>query len=261
VKRIHIVGCPRSGTTLLMEMMSTCYKSDGFCEHEMSIFEPAPPAAGLYISKQPSDIKHIQHIFFADPELFIIYLTRDPRAVVTSKHRDNPNQYFCNYRIWKDCENAAETYRGHPRFLVLKYENLANKPDQCQSDINKQFDFLQIEHLFSEFERFASPSAQAQQAMNGLRAVNTQSLKRWQQHLPRLKEQIESNALLTNDIKRLGYETDDTWLDIFASVQATKFPCRYPDKAPFFKELEKKLRVWLKSQRYLRKTAERKSKN
>ncbi len=253
MKRVHIVGCPRSGTTLLMELISTCFASDDFCEHEMSIFEAVPRAAGLYISKQPSDIKHIRQVFFADPELFIIYLTRDPRAVVTSKHRENPEQYFCNYRIWKDCENSAETYCDHPRFLALRYEDLVAEPDQCQTEINKQFGFLQQKHLFSEFEQFASPSTQAARAMNGLRSVNTESLKRWHQHLPRLKEQIANNTKLSEDIKRLGYEKDDQWLKILTPVQATKFPCRYPDRAPFFKELEKKLRIWLKSRRYRQK--------
>lgn len=255
MKRVHIVGCPRSGTTLLMELMSTCYASGGFCEHEMSIFEPVPQSSGLYISKQPSDIKHIEHVFFADPELFVIYLTRDPRAVVTSKHRENPDQYFCNYRIWKDCENSAESYRGHSRFLALRYEDLVDKPDQCQSEISKHFPFLQKKHLFSEFEKFASPSEQASRAMNGLRAVNTESLNRWQQHLPRLKEQLDNNPELGEDIKRLGYESDDTWLNTFTSVQAIKYPCRYPDRAPFFKELEKDFRIWLKSRRYLKNVA------
>ena len=52
MKRLHITGCPRSGTTLLMEQISTCFENDGHCAHEQSIFEAVAPSQGLYISKQ-----------------------------------------------------------------------------------------------------------------------------------------------------------------------------------------------------------------
>tara|TARA_B110000444_G_C18839746_1_gene598124 strand:- start:1998 stop:2768 length:771 start_codon:yes stop_codon:yes gene_type:complete len=250
MKRLHIVGCPRSGTSLLMELIATCYRNNGFCEHEMSIFEPVPQVVDLYISKQPSDIKHIEHIFFDDPKLFIIYLSRDPRSVITSKHEDNSKQYFCNYRIWKNCDNAAQHYQGHSRFLSLKYEDLVGKPDKCQNKISKHFTFLLEKHLFSKFEQFASPSIQAARAMNGLRAINTKSIDRWQQHLPRLKEQIENNSTLSKDIKRLGYETNDDWMHILDTINSEKLPCRYPDRASFFKDLEKYFRIWIKSKKY-----------
>ena len=253
MKRVHIVGCPRSGTTLLMELISTCYVNDGFCEHEKSIFEAVPDVAQLYLSKQPSDIKHIKYIFFQDPKLFIIYLTRDPRAVVSSKHRDNPNEYFCNYRVCKDCENAAQAYKNHPRFIALRYEDLVSNPNQCQEKIDQQFSFINRKHLFSEFEQYAAPSEQAVRAMNGFRSVNTDSLARWKQHLPRIKEQVENNPGVRQDIQQLAYEMNDHWLDLLHDIEAQRFPCRYPDKAPRFKEMEKRLRIWIKSKLYLKR--------
>ena len=52
VKRLHIVGCPRSGTTLLMELVATCFDSGGYCEHELSIFEPVEGGGDIYFTKQ-----------------------------------------------------------------------------------------------------------------------------------------------------------------------------------------------------------------
>ena len=46
MRRIHIVGSsPRTGTTLLTELLTCCFQPEGFCEHELSIFsEPGGPA-------------------------------------------------------------------------------------------------------------------------------------------------------------------------------------------------------------------------
>ncbi|RLA55352.1 MAG: sulfotransferase family protein, partial [Gammaproteobacteria bacterium] len=129
MKRLHIVGCPRSGTTLLMELVSTCFASGGYCAHEKNIFEPLEVTGDIYFTKQPNDIKQLRHIFHRDPQLYIIYMGRDPRAVITSKHRESPGQYFCNYRVWRECDSAARRYTGHPRFLQLRYEDLVTDPD------------------------------------------------------------------------------------------------------------------------------------
>ena len=132
MKRLHIVGCPRSGTTLLMELVSTCFASDGFCEHELSIFEPIEDTADIYFTKQPNDIRQLGHIFGRDEQLFVIYMGRDPRAVITSKHREDPQQYFCNYRVWRECDQAAIGYENHPRFLRLRYEDLVTDADAVE---------------------------------------------------------------------------------------------------------------------------------
>jgi Sulfotransferase family len=253
MKRLHIVGCPRSGTTLLMELVSTCYASGGFCEHEISIFETIEFQSDIYFSKQPNDIKQIQHIFPADPGLHVIYLGRDPRAVITSKHRENPDQYFCNYRVWSECDRAAMHYQREARFLSLRYEDLVTEPDQTQAVISRQFPFLQQLHLFSQYQQFAQPSSASQKAMNGLRNVNSDSLEKWHKHLPRIAEQLRRHPALTDDLIRLGYEPDKAWLDLLAGVEPQLFPCRYPERRPHLKEFEKAIRVWLKSRRYLGK--------
>lgn len=256
MKRLHIVGCPRSGTTLLMELVSTCFASGGFCEHELSIFEPVPQVKDIYFTKQPNDIKQLSHIFARDEQLYIIYMSRDPRAVITSKHRENPQQYFCNYRVWRECDLAAQRYAGHPRFLLLRYEDLVVEPDALQARIASQFSFLRQRHLFSQYQEFALPSEASQRAMNGLRAVNRESLGKWQQHLPRVAEQYQRHPELADDLIRLGYETDRRWLDRLQGVAPVLYPCRYPEQRPHLKEWEKSLRVYLKSRRYLQQRAQ-----
>jgi hypothetical protein len=253
VKRLHIVGCPRSGTTLLSELVSTCFASSGRCEHEMSIFEPVSAAGDLFITKRPNDIKQLQHIFDRDRRLYVIYMGRDPRAVIASKHRANPEQYFCNYRVWQECDSAARRYVGHPRFLPLRYEDLVMQPDVVQASISAHFPFLQQRHLFSEYHQFARPSPASQQAMNGLREVNRESLAKWQRHLPRIAEQYRRHPALADDLVRLGYEPDRRWLACLEGIASTVYPCRYPERREHLKEWEKALRSYLKSRRYLKR--------
>lgn len=252
MRRLHIVGCPRSGTTLLMELMSTCFASGGFCEHERSIFAPVAECGDVYFTKQPNDIRQLRHVFHRDGELYVIYLGRDPRSVITSRHRENPDQYFCNYRVWSECDRAASYYRGHRRFLELRYEDLVADPDGAQGRIAARFTFLRQLHRFSEYQDHARPSAASRRAMNGLTAVNRGSLRKWRHHLPRVAEQYTRHPALAADLVRLGYEPDDRWLELLRGVEPVVYPCRYPERRSCLKEWEKSLRVYLKSRRYLR---------
>ena len=257
-KRLHIVGCPRSGTTLLMELMATCFQSDSYCEHEVSIFDPEPITDGLYISKKPSDIKNLQHIYSKDSQLFIIYLVRDPRSVISSIHHSNTEQYFCNFKAWQACNDAAQQYLpgnrfGHiNRFLQLRYEDLVADPDAVQAKIKSKFPFLILKHPFSEFEKHAKPSSSSAKAMNGLRSVNKDSLQGWTKHLPRVKEQHLLRPELAEDLITLGYEKDRQWLTMLEDIEAQVFPCRYSESPEYLKETEKALRMYFRSRNYLK---------
>ena len=255
MKRLHIVGCPRSGTTLMKELVCTCFVNDGCCEHEMSIFQQPKIDGDLYISKQPNDIRQLRHIFSRDDALYIIYLSRDPRAVITSRHHSGQADYFCNYRIWRECQMAALRYAGHPRFLELRYEDLVHSPDGVQNKIQAHFPFLLQRHPFSGYQLHAKPSAAARMAMHDLRQISPVSLDKWRDHLPRVSEQYQRWPEMAQELVRLGYEPDESWLEDLQGVEAKTFFCRYPERRPYLKEWEKALRVYLKSRHYLRRRA------
>ena len=256
MKRLHIVGCPRSGTTLLMQLVSTCLGNADHCSHEMSIFEPTDCTGALYISKQPNDIRQLQHIFFRDSSLYVICMSRDPRSVISSVHREHPGEYFCNYRIWQQCDAAARNYLGHPRFLSLRYEDLVADPNAVQDILRSKFPFLDHTHSFSDYQHHAAPSSAARDAMNGLRQPDRESLGKWREHLPRIAEQCKRHPGLPQDLVRLGYEPDQRWLQLLQGVEPVVYPCRYSEQRERLKELEKWLRVYLKSKRYLRQLAD-----
>ncbi|MDH3999441.1 MAG: sulfotransferase domain-containing protein [Desulfuromonadales bacterium] len=235
----------------MMELLTTCFESDGFCGHEMSLFEEPDGAPKLFFSKQPSDIKYIHTAFVKDPNLFVLYMVRDPRSVITSVHRSRPDDYFCNFRAWQTCAQAAEPFFDHPRFFKVRYEDLVSEPDNIQKRLMQQFGFLEKTCNFSEYQKVARPSGDSLTAMGGLRAVDESRIAGWRAHLPRLKAELEKCPEITQAVIQNGYELDHKWTDILNDVDAVDFPCRYPDKEFILKTLETRFRKWRASQKYL----------
>ncbi len=251
MRRLHITGCRRSGTTLLFEMMATCFAHDDHCEHEQSIYVPIPEKPGqLYFSKKPSDITHIHKIFQEDPELYLIYIRRDPRAVITSIHPTKADIYYASFERWLRYERAVRPLIGHPRFKLVSYEQLVRQPDEVQRELVQQFSFLEQEHLFSEFHEFANTSEKAQISLKGLRPISTDSLGAWQQHLPRIQFQLQRYPELAQTLIEYGYETDHEWLKQLEGIAPRSQT--YGEKPPgIFKRLETDLRYQLKGRAYL----------
>lgn len=248
--RLHVVGCPRSGTTLMMEMLVVCYEHEGQCEHEETFFVPPETERGLYISKQPNDINWIEPIARKDPRAFFVAMIRDPRSVVCSMHAGHQDMYFCNYRIWKKAERALSRLSDLDNVVVVRYEDLVCEPDAVQQRIETRYPFLCRKHRFSEFHHYARVSDAASKALGGVRPVQNQS-PGWKKHLPRLKHQIEANPGMLEDLIKLGYEEGHAWQEMLADVEPELFRCRYLDRATPLKDLESRFRIGRKIKRYL----------
>lgn len=236
-----------------MEALCACTEHQGRCEHERSIFDNRDLPVGLYISKQPTDIRRIRHLFYRDVNLYVIYVYRDPRAVISSQHRQEPGRYFCNYRIWQACEQAAGRYQGHARFLRVRYESLIADPDKVQGDIIEYFSFLKVLHQFGQFHHWARPSASADRAMGGLRPLDGKHLSSWRNHLPRIAQQLQLHPDMATALNRLGYEQDTKWQRELQAVTPINYPCRYSDRRQRLKEWETSVRVLLKSRAYIQR--------
>lgn len=250
-RRLHVVGCPRSGTTLLAELLATGFAHVGHDEHELSIFRPVPGRHTVYVSKKPADVKRIGPLLRADPDLFVVAVHRDPRAVITSVLEAASSRYWMHFDNWARCIRAARALDGHPRFLDVRYERLATEPDAVQSEIAARFTFLRRAHAFSEFERHARPSHAAELALGGVRAVEAQRIERWREHLPRVKAELQRHPEMTRMLIELGYEPDDGWTRALDGVT----PYEQPRKARLrrlFADLDADLRYRLKQRRYLR---------
>ncbi len=249
---LHVVGCPRSGTTLMAEMLVACYPHQGHSEHEETLFKVEPHQEGLRLSKKPNDVLWMAPVLARDPNLYVIAMMRDPRSVICSQHKAWPGMYFCNYPVWKRAEKGAASISDHPRVLLLRYEDLVRDPMKVQADIEKKFPFLSRSHDFNRYHEVAQSGEDAQNALGGIREVELSRISGWKEHLSRLKQQIDRYPELLEDLVCHGYERDDQWLECLADVKPKDFPCRYSDSSEFWKHLEQKLRFIGKRRHYFR---------
>ena len=212
MKHIHIVGCsPRSGTSLLQELMVNCFYIDDYCAHEQSIFRSSKLTGSLVCTKNPREVPYAKGILAINPELYVLYLSRDPRNVITSKHGKSGDLYYSALYVWNEYEEFKNKLLDHPRFIVVKYEDIVNNPDLLQKQLMEKLPILKFKHKFSEFHMHAKPSGSTSDALNGLRPISNSGLNKWKQHLPRIKAQILKYGNISKNLIDLGYETDNKW--------------------------------------------------
>lgn len=234
----------------MMELMWQSYEFSGRHEHEISVFEPVPAGETLYLTKKPPDTLRIHKIFLADPNLHVIAMLRDPRAVITSRHESRPDVYFAGYLRWREYIKAIERLRGHPRFIVIRYEDLISDPDSVQARVSSQFPFLREKRKFSSYPNAADVPAAAVESLNGVRPFDTSRMYGWHEHLPRVNGQLRDHPEMPEDLILTGYEENDEWTRMLDGVGY--YTQDYKDEGPgFFRRLESSVRYWLKTRRYL----------
>ncbi len=252
-KHIHIVGCvPRSGTTLMTELMTTCFDIDGYTEHEYSIFKEFPSPCDILCTKNPNDIKRVSYPLSVNPNLYVIYLLRDPRDAISSRsHKNNRNEkkIWGNLKTWKEHHAIAERLEKHPNFITIKYEDLVSEPDEVQRGLQQRLPFLNIKYLFSEYHLQAKPSSKSEAALGGLRPISPVSIGNWKENKPYIKAQIEKYGDISELLIELGYERDTSWMSELDGVEPDNQDEFIKQKSAFKKWKEKNLtlrrRQWL----------------
>ena len=255
---MHIVGCRRSGTTLMMELLWYSYAFSGRGEHETSLLEPVPPGETLYLTKKPPDTTRIIPAFLRDSETHLIAMLRDPRAVVTSRHPSRPDVYFASFQRWRAYAAAIKRLADHPRCTVIRFESLITAPDAAQAGIEARLPFLTrrracpggISRAFNEYPDGAAVPPLAEASLNGARPFDATRLDGWRSHLPRIKGQLEAHPDLTQSLIDFGYEADDAWTDLLEGVAPYRQTYKETPPSPL-RRWETNLRYRLKTRRYL----------
>jgi hypothetical protein len=230
MKRIHIVGCgPRTGTTLLTEMMISSYHIDVFTDHEDRIAKPPKKSGKVFLTKSPKDIIIVKPVMQVMKDLYVIFMIRDPRDSIVSKHGTHKEHYWSNLLYWKNFLPYAEELSDHPRFLTVRYEDLARNPDEVQASISKFLPFIEEKHKFSEYHRTATPSSDSQLALGSVRPVSDKSIGNWRKHKPRVLGQIHLHGSISEDLIKYGYEPDAKWEKELEGIEPDLQDGRGPD--------------------------------
>ena len=225
--RVHITGAARSGTTLMLALMLTCFEIDGRNVRETRLWRARVAGRRIVLTKQPMDERLALLLVRLDPRLHVIYMLRDPREAVVSIHGTAPDQYWSNLRAWRESVAAAKPWFDHPRVHVVRYDALARDPDGVQRALGAAMPFLNIVRPFSRFHDVAAlQDDQWRAAMGSIRSVSPESLGSWRRHLPRLKAQLLRHGDISDTLMALGFEKDRAWLELLDGVEPEATPSR-----------------------------------
>ncbi|MHC4847877.1 MAG: sulfotransferase family protein [Planctomycetota bacterium] len=255
VKRIHIVGCPRSGTTLALEAMANAFDIDGYASEERSFLSglrKPDDAHRVFLSKRPRDYPFAARLLPREPEMVFIFLLRDPRDVVVSRHALAPERYWTHLAAWKRAYRETRSVQSHPRFIELRYEDLVGDPDATERRLIERMPFLEPVQPLREFFRTARPSNQANEALHGLRPLETSSIGRWREHRPRMVAQLELHGPITDELIEIGYESDDEWLRELDGVRPEASASMQADGWTLRQRLRRRYELWKDWRRYRR---------
>ena len=251
-KHLHIVACsPRSGTTLLHEAMVTCFKVDKHYDHEVRFNLVTANDGDIVITKRPKDTMYMPEVI-DDPELYVLYVMRDPRDVIVSRHGKNKDMYYSNIRLFRELHAYAKTIANHERFLQVGYEEFVNRPDDVQQQIVSKFPWLETRYKFSEYHLHAEVSEKSKLAMNDVRPIAPTSVGKWHDNLPRIKAQQLTHGSLTPDLIDCGYETSDEWERVLDNVEPDFSRSRYPENVYFWSRISQRINALRKVRNYRR---------
>ena len=180
-----------------------------------------------------------------DPNLFVLCMIRDPRDIISSKHKKDPDRYWTGLTFWNSYTRKLPKLKEHPRFLSIRYENFVTNPDKVQNIISEHIPFLKKQHSFSEYHNVAEVSDSSKEAMNGVRPIKPKSVGKWKQHKPRIKGQLQFHGSISEDLIKHGYEEDDSWRRELEGVKPDPSPSHFPE------HMSIKKRVLLRAGKYM----------
>lgn len=210
-------------------MISACFKVDFDVKHEQSIYEEPNHAGKVFLSKKPHDIIWAEPVLKRATDLFVIYMLRDPRDVVVSKHNYDPDRYWVGLNLWKCYTSFADRLEANPRFIIVRYEDLVTTPSLVQSFLLARIPFLRQTASFTAFHELARPSDDAITALGGVRQPSVESIGRWRRHLPRIAGQLVRHSTIAQDLIRYGYEQNSDWESQLTSVTPDMSESHHPE--------------------------------
>ena len=245
--QLVVCGYPRSGTSLLYNMLSTSLIGFRFEPFELSAIYRMH-RLGSIASKFPLDVFNVPRLPEMNPHdkrLCVVGVVRDPRDLITSRHPMLPDRYFIGYEhSWWPQDEAFERWKYDGPGIVdvfealqalgkqteipfheVRYEDLVTDPNAVQDQLANRFSF-DFSSRFSDFHlwqgklayRYSGRTrAKDESLVREDRPADVSRAGKWMQpeHRDRLREQFESCPKLFEILRTYGYEPDDDWFDAY----------------------------------------------
>ncbi|WP_157942208.1 hypothetical protein [Salinibacter altiplanensis] len=173
---------------------------------------------GTYLTKYPLDSLRIEPSIHVDPNLYVVYLIRDPRDIICSRHGKDNDTYWVGLKYWNLFLPVCRRLRKHERFVPLKYEKFVEHPNAVQDVLERALPLGERKHHFGDYHNHAEVSDDAEDALGDVRPISAESVGRWEDHRPRVAGQIELHGDITEDLLALGYEQTRGWTSELAGT-------------------------------------------
>ena len=221
---IIIGGCGRSGTTLLLSILSAhpeIYAIDKetniFCPqiwsdnpdlkvnfniHKIPQFIINPLITHKrWAEKTPSNIHFFERIIEQIGEVKMIQIVRDGRDVILSKHPLAPDKYWVSPERWVKDVGVGIGYNGHPFIKTIKYEDLILDTENTLLEL---CDFLALKYnsFLLDWSRYAT-IRKDEAWFDDVQPMYESSIGKWKQK--KYKTRVEELMMLDNAHNLLKY--------------------------------------------------------
>ena len=147
IDTILITGCARSGNTLVSFLVATGFKNILRTPKETSpvSWRKKSKSSKIVCGKKPKYVTKVTELLSKNPDLAVICMVRDPRAVLISHHGLFARKRYVNSTRWiKACESIVaipDCYKD--RCLTVKFEDIILDPDLQQDVIGSHFGLVE----------------------------------------------------------------------------------------------------------------------
>lgn len=235
-KPIIIGGCGRSGTTLLLSVLS-CHPAiwgipmetvalspDGYGEdglynkhpdltvpldtwkiYQHLIDSSLPPDVERWCEKTPRNILYFQRILDSfGSGVRLIQIVRDGRDVITSRHPANSDNFWVPVDRWVQDVTAGLKFQNHPQVLTMRYEDFLN---DYEGTLKSICEFVNVEFV-EAFLAYPKTSKVNQHLAwdGGSRPISTKSIGKWKK--PEFNDMVKAfqeNSEAMQLLQRYGY--------------------------------------------------------
>lgn len=221
---IIIGGCGRSGTTLLLSIISAHPEIFTFPK-EIAAFsdwhneKPRMDRFYRYIllnkisedkkrwcEKTPANVRYFDKILsYFNNNVKLIHIIRDGRDVMLSKHPKDSSQYWVSPERWVNDVKAGLEFKDHPNVFTLKYENLILNYTEV---VKKLCSFIDENFTEELKDWYDNTKVKKNEAWDGkVKKLHSNSIAKYKNtsDTHRMK-QIMSNKDVVNLLKKLDYE-------------------------------------------------------